>query len=454
MLDLLITGGSYVDLEKKKRIEANIGIQDGKIVSLGDAAPNAARRIDASGQIVSAGFIDIHMHEEDYSLTKKKGYDIAIPMLQMGVTTAVTGNCGNNRQSLEETIDFINNVGNPVNYMSFIGNNFVRAQIGHEDRYTKASIAEIDKMIRMVEKAVELGAIGISYGLEYSPGVDYEEAIAIAQPIYGRKDMLLAAHYRRDGKYCIDSIDEMVQLGKDAGIPFQISHISSLSAFGYMKEALERIDHHIRNGADVMGDAYPYNAFSTFIGSSVFDEGSLENWGKTYSDIQFAEEPFKGQRATKESFEKVRRDHPNMLVIAHVMNDDEILMAIQHPSVMVASDGLYRNHSGHPRGAGTFPKVLGRYVRETGAMDLFDALDKMTRMPAKRLRLFEKGEIKEGYDADITIFDYDKILDNATFEDPQAPPSGIDYVILGGQIAVENGKIINDRLGRFIRRMP
>lgn len=454
MLDLLITGGSFPDLENKKLIEANIGIRNGKIVSLGEQAPNAAQRIDATGKIVSAGFIDIHMHEEDYSLIQKKSYDIAIPMLQMGVTTAVIGNCGINMQSLDETIEYVNKLGDPVNYMAYIGNNFVRAQVGHEDRYTKVSPSEIEKMIKMIERAVDLGAIGISYGLEYSPGVDYDEALAITKPIRGRKDILLSAHYRRDGKYCIESIDEMVQLGKDAQLPFQISHISSLSAFGYMKEALARIEHHAKNGADVMADAYPYDAFSTFIGSSVFDEGALENWGKTYSDIQFAEEPFKEQRATKETFEKVRREYPNMLVIAHVMNDAEILMGIRHPLVMVASDGLYRDHSGHPRGAGTFPKVLGRYVREMGAMDLFDALDKMTRMPAKRLRLFEKGEIKEGFDADITIFDPEKILDKATFDDPQAAPEGIDYVILGGKVAVEKGKIINDTLGRFIPRKP
>jgi len=452
MLDIKIVNGIIIDVENKKFIEGDIGIKDGKITDIGNILEEAVEVIDAVGKHISPGFIDIHMHEEDFSLTKKKEYDISDTMLNMGVTTCVVGNCGNNRQSIEELYEFVEKEGNPVNYMSYIGHNFLRSQAGNTDIYKKSSKEQIKKMQSLVKSAVDFGAIGVSYGLEYCPGIDTEEAIEITKEIQGRNDLLLAAHYRKDAIHALSAINEMALIGKECRIPFQISHLSSCSAYGNMTEALKLIEDIVNSGTDLLVDAYPYDAFSTFIGSAVFDDGWMELWNKNYDSIMLTEAPFKGMFCDKELFDKARKEYPNMLAVAYVMNESEIVQALNHPLVMIASDGIYRNHSGHPRGAGTFPKVIGHYVRDEKSMEFFDAMNKMTYMPAKRLKLKKKGLLKEGYDADITIFDYNTIIDKATFQDPQVRPDGIEYVIINGKIAVKNGKTINNTMGKFYKR--
>ncbi|MBP1924198.1 N-acyl-D-amino-acid deacylase [Sedimentibacter acidaminivorans] len=452
MLDIKILNGKIIDIKNKKIIEGDIGIKESKIVEIGQVLSSAYVEIDAKGNYISPGFIDIHMHEEDLLLTKKMEYDISQTMLNMGVTTCATGNCGNNRQSIRDLHDFIEEKGNPVNYMSFIGHNYLRNQVGSTDIYKKSTKSQIEKMQSMVEDAINFGAVGVSYGLEYCPGIDIEEAISITKGIKGRRDLLLSAHYRKDSIYAIDAIKEMGQIGRETDIPFQISHLSSCSAYGNMTEALVTIDELVNSGLDLQVDAYPYDAFSTYIGSAVFDDGCLELWNRDYNSIMLAEKPFQGMRCNKELFEKARRDYPEMLAVAYVMNEDEIIQALNHPLVMVASDGLYRNHQGHPRGAGTFPRVIGSFVRDRKVMNFFDAIYKMTYMPAKRLGLKSKGLLEEGYDADIVIFNYDTIIDKATFEDPQLKPDGIECVIIDGKVAIKNKNLANNTIGKFIKR--
>lgn len=452
MLDIKISDGKIIDIENRKIIEGDIGIKDGKITDIGTVLGEAKVEIDAKGKYVSPGFIDIHMHEEDLFLTKKEEYDISQTMLNMGVTTCVVGNCGNNRQSIQELYNFIKEKGNPVNYMSYIGHNYLRNKVGSTDIYKKSSKDQIKKMKCMVKEAIDFGAIGVSYGLEYCPGIDAEEAIEITKEIAGRQDLLLAAHYRKDAIYAIDAIKEMAQIGRETNIPFQISHLSSCSAYGNMTEALKLIDEIVASGLNLQVDAYPYDAFSTYIGSAVFDEGCLEIWKKDYNSIMLTEDPFKGMRCDKELFEKARKEYPEMLAVAYVMNESEIIQALNNPNVMVASDGIYRNHSGHPRGAGTFPRVIGRFVRDRKVMEFFDAIYKMTYMPAKRLQLKRKGLLKVGYDADITIFDYDRIIDKSTFQNPQVRPEGINYVIVNGKVAVENSNTVNNTYGNFYKK--
>ena len=452
MLDVKIINGKIIDLENNKIIEGDIGIKDGKIADMGSVSGEAELVIDAGENHISPGFIDIHMHEEDFTLTKKEEYDISDTMLNMGVTTCAVGNCGNNRQGIKELYDFINEKGNPVNYLTYIGHNFLRVQAGNSDIYKSSTKEQIKKMQKAVKEAVDFGAIGVSYGLEYCPGIDTEEAIAITKEIHGREDLLLAAHYRKDAIHALDSINEMAYIGREAKIPFQISHLSSCSAFGNMTEALALIQEIRDSGTDIMVDAYPYDAFSTYIGSAVFDEGCFETWNKSYDAIMLTEEPYKGVYCDKELFEKVRKEYPKMLVVANVMNEEEIIEALNHPLVMAASDGIYRNHSGHPRGAGTFPRIIGRFVRDMKVMEFFDAVYKMTLMPARRLKINNKGLLKEGYDADITIFDYDRIIDKATFREPQLRPEGIDYVLIDGKVAIEKGKTVNNTLGKFYKR--
>ena len=453
MLDIKIINGKVIDADACCLKEIEVGIKDGKIVCLGKDLPDAAQVIDAKGHMVSAGFIDIHMHEEDYKLTKKQEWDIADCMLRMGVTTAVIGNCGSNRQWPFEVEETIAKQGNPVNYMSFIGHNFLRELVCNHDTQAESSPGQIEQMARMVRDAVDDGAIGVSYGIEYAQGMTFEEEVGICKYIKGRRELLLAAHYRDDGDKAIASIHEMAALCREIDIPFQVSHLSSCSALGFMKESLDLIDQYYDSGLDFTVDAYPYSAFSTTIGSDVFLPDCFEHWGVGPDTIELTEEPYQNMRCTWEIYEDARKNYPFMYAIAHVMREDEIAMELAHPRVMVASDGVYRNHKGHPRGAGTFPRFLGKYVRDEKVCDFYTGIKKITTMPADRLRLgSRKGRILEGYDADITIFDFDTIIDRSTFGDPQVPPEGIDWVIVNGKVAAKGKEIVDHSCGKYIRR--
>jgi N-acyl-D-amino-acid deacylase len=449
MTTLKIINGKIPNFDEMKLEEKDVLIKDGKIEKIGKIEEEADQVIDAKGKVVSPGFIDIHMHEETLENVEDP-YFTSYYELKMGTTTCVAGNCGNNRQSVKEFKDYIDKNGAPVNYLSFIGHNYLRNQVGIEDRYRAATDEEIEKMKELIKETLPLGILGISYGIEYSPGIDFRELVEITKAL-DSKDYLLSAHYRSDGEKSVESIEEMVKISTESGVPMQIAHIGSCSAFGFMKETLDMIKEYQDKGADVMADCYPYDAFATFIGSAVFDDGCFERWDKTYSDILLTEEPMKNVRCDKETFEKARKEYPNMIAAAFVMREEEVIEALKAPFVFVGSDSLFRKDMGHPRGAGSFPRVLSRYVREMGELSLIDALWKMTLGPAERLSLSHKGQIKEGMDADITIFDPDTVEDGATFAEPTLPPVGISHVILGGKVAVENNEVKEGRLGRFIK---
>ena len=453
MLDIKIINGKIIDAQREELLDLEVGIKDGKIACIGRDLPEAAQVIDAEGHYVSPGFIDIHMHEEDFSLTQKQEWDIAECMLRMGVTTAVGGNCGSNRQWPFELEEEIAKKGSPINYLSYIGHNFLRGLVGNHNTQAESSPAQIEQMARMVRDAVDDGAIGVSYGIEYAQGMTFEEEVGICKYIKGRRELLLAAHYRDDGDKAIASIHEMAALCREIDIPFQISHLSSCSALGFMKESLDLIESYRRSGLDLTVDAYPYNAFSTTIGSDVFLPDCFEHWGVTPEAIELTDDPYRNVRCTWEIYEDARKNHPKMYAIAHVMREEEIVMELAHPMMMVASDGVYRNHRGHPRGAGTFPRFLGKYVRDEKVCSLYEGIRKISSMPAQRLRLDgHKGKIAIGYDADITIFDYDTIIDRATFEDPQIAPAGIDWVIVNGKAACRGKQILDRSCGRYLRR--
>lgn len=228
--DLKIINGKVLDFDTGEEQIADIGIKEGAITCLGNCPESAKTVFDASDCIVSPGFIDIHMHEEELRTTITP-YDISNSMLLMGVTTCVAGNCGNNRQSFEEFKRFVNKHGSPVNYLSFIGHNYLRSEVGSSDRYRKSTSQHIDRMQRLLLAAVEQGAIGLSLGLEHCPGIDMDEILDLCSAVEGRK-ILLSAHYRKDAKHSISSLQELIDISKISGLPMQISHLGSCSAFG------------------------------------------------------------------------------------------------------------------------------------------------------------------------------------------------------------------------------
>ncbi len=448
----IIEKGLLYDGSAKELVRKDLWIEKGRVIEERGEVPENVERIDASGLIVAPGFVDVHMHEE--VLGYREGalvFDIAEKMVRMGVTTAIAGNCGNNRQSVASFLEAIEENGSPIQYATFIGHNYLREQVGIQDRYRAATDEEIEKMRRLLSESIGLGAIGLSFGLEYSPGIPYEEMTKLLRGLEG-SGLYLSAHFRSDADAGLDSVRELIRLSRDMQLPMQISHLGSCTAFGMMGEALDLIQAARDAGVDVAVDCYPYAAFSTYIGSAVFDEGCFERWGVGPEAIALTEAPYAGQRCDRALFEKVRAEHPEMLVVAHVMLETDVALCLQAPFVSVASDGLYRSGQGHPRGAGTFPRVLGHYAIERGVLSLEEALYKMTRLPADRFGLERKGRLTPGADADVVLFDPNTVRDGATFDAPTAPPVGIDRVLIGGQVAVKHNEIIRARLGGPLRR--
>lgn len=448
MLDILISGGSFPDYTNGQIIQNDIGIKDGKVVEIGHITKPAEKIINATGQIVSPGFIDIHMHEEDF-INEGEKFVIAEMMLKMGVTTCLGGNCGVQHQNLKLFKNTISKIGgSPVNYLMLAGYNSFRNKVG-VNTYTKADQKQQRKLLEIMKEELDEGAYGFSFGIEYDPGMDVDEIMNILGN-FDDKNLLVSVHYRSDSTKAIAAIKEMIDIADKSQMKFQISHLSSCAAMGQMKDALALINDEIMRNPKINYDTYPYSAFSTEIGSTVFDEGCFETWGKSYDSILITDGEYKNKFCDKTLFEKIRRENPEMLVVAFVMNEEEIAEAITNPYGMIASDGIINNGNGHPRAAGTFPRVLGKYVREDKVITLLDALRKITLEPAKRLDLTSKGQIFKGCDADITIFDPNKIKDGADFSELNIPPMGIDYVIVNGKVAVDHNNMINDHAGRFI----
>ncbi len=451
MLDLLIINGSCPDYEAGEMKQKNIGLKDGKIAWIGaegEELPEAAEVIDAAGKVVSPGFIDMHMHEEKF-LTEGKKYSIGQMMLDMGVTTAVGGNCGEQYQSLAEFKAVVDELGGaPVNYVILAGYNTFRTKLGI-GRYEQATQEQMESIKASIQNELKEGAWGFSFGIEYDPGITYEEML-FACSASDNPNHVVSAHYRADCIGNIDSVEEMVKLSAEIPQKFQISHLSSCSAIGQMQPSLDCINKAMETNPKLNYDTYPYNAFSTTMGSTVFEDGCLEAWGKDYDSILLTDDPYKNVYCNEEVFKDARENYPEMLAVAFVMNEEEIAAAIANKNGMVASDGIINNGNGHPRAAGTFPRVLGKYVREDKVVSMVDALRKMTLEPAKRLGLEAvKGQIAVGADADMVIFNPDTIIDKADFAHLEAPV-GIEYVFIGGQKAIAEGKKVNDRLGRFM----
>ena len=216
-----------------------------------------------------------------------------------------------------------------------------------------------------------------------------------------------------------------------------------------MEEVCRLIDYYNCNGLDIGIDCYPYNAFCSSIGSTIFDDGFLEWYKVDYSALEITQGEYKGQRLQEQVFKKERAENPDYLVVAHVMREQEVDIALAHPRTVLASDGILNDGNGHPRAAGAFPRFIREYVINKKTVSLYDAIAKMTYLPAERFEI-DKGSLSIGSDADIVVFDLEKIRDNATFKKPTEGPDGIKYVFVNGELALDDGKIVNNRLGRPI----
>lgn len=448
---LVINNGLVIDPSNRVFSKLNIAMEKGQIVEISNHKLTGEEVIDAEGMIVSPGFVDIHMHEDSYD-ENRDIFNIGIfnCMLRMGVTTALGGNCGSGPDQPDVYLEAVDRLGIPINLGLLLPHNILRKRIGAEDKYSSVPYEDILKMREIARYYLHKGCIGISFGIRYIPGITEEELLTVSEALQdGGK--IAAAHIRDDAASVIPSALELISIGERLSVPVQISHIGSMGAYGQMEELLSLIDSYRHSGVDVAADCYPYNAFSTGIGETTYDEGFLERYKTSYNSIEIAEGEYRGQRCTEELFNILRRERPETITIGHVMKEEEVEMALSHPNVFIASDGFMHNLEGHPRAGGTFPRFIKEYVREKRLLSLYEAIGKMTCLPAARFGL-RKGTLGLGSDGDAVIFDYNTISDRATFENPAEAPQGIKYVLVNGEIAVRDNMIVRGRLGRAVRR--
>ena len=498
--DIVIRNGTIVDGSGDEAYKRDIGIINDQIIKIGDLSNHSSRiTIDATNLIVSPGFIDSHTH------AIRGIFDVptAESSLLQGITTLTDGNDGTSPYPIDEHYQKIENTKISPNWAVFVGQGTIRQEVmGTENR--DPTDAELYKMELLVKEAMEDGALGISTGLFYVPGSfsSTSEVISLSK-IAASYGGIYISHMREEAADVLKSVNETINIGIEAKIPVQITHhkIIGKDNWGLSQKTLKLVDNAIKEGVNVSIDQYPYTASQTSI------RALIPQWaqaGGRNSLLARMDDPKTRQLIIDEIIERILFDrgggHPKNIFISksswntsmegknlaelciernlepspynaaivvfeiikgggatavyHAINSDDVDRIMQHPMTSIASDGpitVFGVGSPHPRTYGTFARVLGRYVRDRNILSLEEAIRKMTSLPANILSIDRRGLIKEGYYADISIFDPATIIDKATFEEPHQYAEGINSVIVNGKIVVENGAHNGNRPGKVLR---
>jgi len=444
--DIVIRNGRVMDPETGFDRRANVGIRGSRVEVVTDAELEGKRVIDARGKVVAPGFIDILSGGFTLEGNRYKVTD--------GVTTILAMHGGPveiarwyEQQAAE---------GRSVNYGTTVGDAALRHAVGIEDRNVPATRTQLDELVALARRAIQEGALGIGFGIQYVPGASEEEVLELFR-VAAELGVPCHVHIRFLGpkppENDLKGIQEVIADAAATGASAQIVHINSVAGHS-MDVALKLIAGARAHGVDVMADAYPWEAGSTLLESAVFDPGWQERMKISYEDIELVST---GERLTEETFKKYREDNQPTPVIAHFVPKQGNVTALRSPYVMVGSDGGIHDGRGHPRGAGTYARILRQYVREEKHLSLMEALRKMSYMPAQRLvqaapSMRRKGRLSAGADADIVVFDPERVRERATYQNPAAYSEGFDYVLVNGVVVVEAGKLLEDvRPGHPIR---
>lgn len=450
MLDLAIVNGLVCDTRHKKRIAASVGIKDGKIAVLGEGPLEAARTIDARGLLVCPGFIDVHGHVDGHL------YSGRLAACQ-GITTTVGGNCGLSPRDMGEFLDRQEREGFPIHQLELVGHSFtLRQQVGLDDPYQKASPAQIAQMEELAEEAMKLGACGVSLGLDYAPGASLLELEAMAR-VNARYGRIMPVHSRLFTQADLYSLYELLAVAKKTGVQLLLSHfVYQYSGFGVLEDALEIVDRAIARGVDVRVDSGMYTDWATFVGTATFDEETIRDNGLVFGDMLVATGPYTGQRLDRELYLEMREKYPDDSLICFSGEPWEVWAVLEKSYAMPSTDiGAYAPGQGHPQIAGSFPKYFREMVLERGLLSWDEAVYKATLYPVITYNIPNKGVVEPGYDADLVLMDPRNIRDRADFPDrglPDAPPDGLPYVIVAGELAVDGGVYQDTRSGRMLRQ--
>lgn len=530
-IDILIKGGTIVDGQGSEPFDGDIGIERDRIVFIRRNGRSAGEKfhvkagsvIEARDLIVAPGFIDTHAHSEFTLLADPR----AEGKISQGITTEINGNCGLSAaplfgetlkqreadleemdirerwETFREYFEILEGRGISMNFVTLAGHGNIKACVaGYQDR--SPTEADLSKMGLLLKEAVKEGAIGLSTGLIYPPGVfsGTEELIGLCR-VLKNSGGIYTSHMRSEGHGLIGAIEETIRISKDSGINAHISHLKTSGRKNWHKidEALSVIETARNGGLGVTADRYPYTAASTdldtILPSWVYEGGSEEEikklrneelkerikkevidehpdpeyWEKVYVSSVFSgknrwmEGMSIASIAQKEDSEPVEtlfkillEEHLRVGAIFSSMSEDNLNRFLSLPYVMIGTDSSARSLSGetrrgkpHPRGFGSFPRFLGRYVRDGSLMNLSEAIRKITLFPAETFGIRNRGVLREGAFADIVVFDYRKILDCATYSDPFLRPLGISFVLVNGVSAVWEGELTDSRAGKVLR---
>jgi N-acyl-D-amino-acid deacylase len=440
--DILIRGGVFFGMAGEPPRPASVAVKDGRVEAIlpPRAEMEAAEVFDAEGMIVAPGFVDIHIHDEYFP----DADTVQHCLIRQGVTTAVAGNCGSGPAFGKAVAAR----PNPWLHLSYLVGNraALREEVGRTDRYTAAAPDEIERMCALLRESLEAGAMGLSLGLEYAPGASREELGALAAVTAEFGDRIVTVHIRYDDDRSVGAVKEVLDLSRENRVRCQISHLGSMT-MGHTRECEELIESAAADGVDVGFDCYPYDAFCAKAGSAVYDDGFVQRWrGKGPECLEAVSGKFKGHRLTFETLAEMRKNEPDQLVVAHVMDRTEVENCVANPRCVIASDALTLGGGAHPRIAGTFPRAF-RILRERGC-GWEEILRKATVMPAERMRL-KAGRLYEGASADVAVFDPDRFIDRATFQEPFLPPEGLELVLIGGRVALRDRKLSSHPWGSF-----
>lgn len=498
--DILIRHAKIIDGTGNSWYYGDVAVKNGKVLRTGTLPPNfsAAKTIDAKGLVVAPGFIDVHTHIE--------GDEFKTPTAESfiydGVTTVITGNCGSSNIDLGAYFKQLDSMKLSINVGSLIGHNDIRRTVmGSTDRAPSA--VEQQQMEALVEKAMQDGAVGLSTGLIYLPGLYARtpEVVGMAK-VSARHGGLYATHMRNEGDAVEAAIEEALTIGRQANIPVEISHfkIGGKQNWGRSKITLAMVEKARNEGLEVTIDQYPYTASSTSLRTMLpdwvlsggadsiryrlqqpairkniaaemtatykrrklkhldyavvasFKQDSTYN-GKNIMEIN----KMKGRKSTLAMEVQTVLDlseQGNAGMVFHGMSEEDVKYIMKYPFNMFASDASIREFGvgvPHPRGYGTNSRVLGKYVREEKVIGLEEAIRRMTSLPAQKFSLKERGLLVPGYAADIVIFDPNTVKDLSTYSQPHQYATGFQYVLVNGQVTVENGRHIGTRGGVVLR---
>jgi len=497
---VLITNARIIDGAGNPWYRGSLLIRGDRIEAVGTKIQaEAGRVIDAGGLVVCPGFMDVHNHCEAGLLKFPDGEQV----IRQGVTTLVGGPCGGGVVDVDSALKELDRLPLGPNVCLLAGFNAMRRRCMKGSQARPATEEEISQICDLMEKAMKEGAVGMSTGLKYAPFTETAEVIAAAKVVarYGGMHM---SHIRDEGRGVIEAVAELIRISQESGVPGDISHhkVTGLDVRGESETTLRMVDEARARGLDITLDQYPYLASSTGL-SVLFPVWAKSESAKTIA-ARYADDPAYRKKLRQAIVDIMTHDRaaedPAKIVVAvcafdpslngknfrqileergtppttadaadlvvelnpqgrvscvyHGMDDADVERIMRHPACMVGSDGTVLEYGGgvpHPRCYGTFPRVLGVYVREKRVLTIEEAIRKMTSLPAQRMNLHDRGLLRPGMFADIVIFDPDRIIDRATFTEPHQYPDGIEYVFVNGSIVVERGAKTNQCPGRALR---